>query len=59
MNNDSNVTKNLFKELKKLERTKKNKYKTKLLRDSKVFELDEVRLTKKRKSHNLKEKIKI
>ena len=46
MNNDSNVTKNLFKELKKLERTKKNKYKTKLLRDSKVFELDEVRLTK-------------
>ena len=59
MNNDSNVTKNLFKELKKLERTKKNKYKTKLLRDSKVFELDDVRLTKKRKSHNLKEKIKI
>ena len=59
MNNDSNVTKNLFKELKKLERTKKNKYKTRLLRDSKVFELDEVRLTKKRKSHNLKEKIKI
>ena len=59
MNNDSNVTKNLFKELKKLERTKKNKYKTKLLRDSKAFELDEVRLTKKRKSHNLKEKIKI
>jgi len=59
MNNDSNVTKNLFKELKKLERTKKNKYKTRLLRDSKVFELDDVRLTKKRKSHNLKEKIKI
>ena len=33
MISDSNVTKNLFKDLKNLERTRKNKYKTKLLRD--------------------------
>ena len=56
MISDSNVTKNLFKDLKNLERTRKNKYKTKLLRDSKAFELDDIHINKKkRNSHLLRE----
>jgi hypothetical protein len=56
MISDSNVTKNLFKDLKNLERTRKNKYKTKLLRDSKAFELDDIHIKKKkRNSHLLRE----
>ena len=56
MISDSNVTKNLFKDLKNLERTRKNKYKTKLLRDSKAFELDDINIKeKKRNSHLLRE----
>jgi len=59
MVNDSNKIKNLFKELKKLGRSNKNRYKTRMIHDTKAFDLNEFRFNKKRRTFISNQHIKI
>ena len=59
MVNDTNKIKNLFKELKKLGRRNKNRYKTKMLHDTKAFDFSEFRFNKKRRTFITNQHLKI